>query len=80
MEVNFNKVDNEILKLDNDEALDISSIEDILVKNIEEYKIELHKHVEELLQQQIDENKIIIKKNRNGEIVDITSVTKENKN
>ena len=64
MKANFNKIDNEILKLDNNKNLDISSIEDILVKNIEEYKIELHKHVEELLQQQIDENRIIIKKRR----------------
>lgn len=80
MKANFNKIDNEILKLDNNKNLDISSIEDILVKNIEEYKIELHKHVEELLQQQIDENRIIIKKKKNGEIVDIIFATKENKN
>ena len=72
MKDNFNKIDEEILKLDNSENLDISLIE--------EYKIELHKHIEELLQQQVDENRIIIKKNKNGKIVDISSVTKEKKN
>ena len=38
----FNKIDDEILKLDNKENLDIFSIEDILAENIEAYKKELH--------------------------------------
>lgn len=64
MKDKFNKIDEEILKLDNSKKLDISSIENILIKNIEEYKIELHKHIEEILQQQVDEKRIIIKKTR----------------
>lgn len=80
MENNFNNLDNEFIKLRNDDKLDIFSIEDLLVKNIDEYKKELHHHIEELLQKQVDENKIIIKKNKNGEIVDIISATKEKKN
>lgn len=62
----FNKIDDEILKLDKKENLDIFSIEDILAENIEAYKKELHQHIEEVLQQKVDEKRIIIKKNRNG--------------
>jgi len=77
---NFNNIDNEIMKLDNEESLDIFSIENLLIENIENYKKELHHHIEELLQNKINENRIIIKKNKNGEIVDIIYVTKEKKN
>lgn len=80
MENNFNDLDNEFVKLRKDDKLDIFSIEDLLVKNIDEYKKELHHHIEELLQKQVDENKIIIKKNKNGKIMDIISVTKEKQN
>lgn len=80
MENNFNDLDNEFAKLRKDDKLNIFSIEDLLVKNIDEYKKELHHHIEELLQKQVDENKIIIKKNKNGKIMDIISVTKEKQN
>lgn len=80
MENNFDNLDNEFVKLRKDDKLDIFSIEDLLVKNIDEYKKELHQHIEELLQKQVDENKIIIKKNKNGKIMDIISVTKEKQN
>ena len=36
-------------------------------------------HIEELLQKQVDKNKIIIKKNKNGKIVDIIFGIKEKK-
>ena len=80
MTSNFNNIDSEIMKLDNEENLDIFSIENLLVENIENYKKELHQHIEKLLQNKINENRIIIKKNKNGEIVDIIYVTKEKKN
>ena len=80
MENNFDNLDNEFVRLRKDDKLDIFSIEDLLVKNIDEYKKELHQHIEELLQKQVDENKIIIKKNKNGKIMDIISVTKEKQN
>jgi len=80
MKNNFDNLDNDFIDLRKNEKLDIFSIEDILIKNIDEYKKELHQHIEELLQEQVDENSIIIKKNKNGEIVDIISVTKEKKN
>ena len=80
MDNNISKLDKDFIDLAKEDSLDISDIEDLLVKNIEEYKVQLHHHVEELLQQYVDENKIIIKKNKNGKITDIISVTKEKKN
>ena len=77
---NFENIDNEITNLDNEGNLDIFSIENLLINNIESYKKELHKHVEDVLQNKINENNIIIKKNRNGEIVDIIYATKVKKN
>ena len=62
---NFENIDKEIVNLDNDGNLDIFSIENLLVQNIESYKKELHKHVEDVLQNKINENNIIIKKNKN---------------
>lgn len=47
--------------------------------SVEEYKIQLHQHIEELLQREVDENRLIVKKNKNGKITDIISVTKEKK-
>lgn len=80
MKNNFNDLDNDFIGLRNNNKLNIFSIEDILIKNIDEYKKELHNHIEELLQEQINENNIIVKKNKNGKITDIISVTKEKKN
>lgn len=80
MENNISKLDNDFINLAKENTLNISDVEDLLIKNIEEYKIQLHQHIEELLQQQVDENKIIVKKNKNGRITDIISVTKEKKN
>ncbi len=77
---NFENIDNEIINLDNEGNLDIFSIENLLINNIESYKKELHKHVEDVLQNKINENNIIIKKNKNGEIVDIIYATKVKKN
>lgn len=79
MNNNFNSLDKDFSELKNNDKLNIFSIEDMLIKNIDEYKKELHHHIEELLQEQVDENKIIIKKNKNGKIVDIISVIKEEK-
>lgn len=77
---NFENIDNEIINLDNEGNLDIFSIENLLINNIESYKKELYKHVEDVLQNKINENNIIIKKNKNGEIVDIIYATKVKKN
>lgn len=75
-----NDLDKDFIELDKNEKLDIFSIEDLMIKNIEEYKELVHRHLENLLQKAVDENKIIVKKNKNGKIMDIISVTKEKKN
>lgn len=49
MKNNFDNLDNDLIDLRKNEKLDIFSIEDILIKNIDEYKKELHQHIEELL-------------------------------
>lgn len=77
MEKVFDNLDKEFNDLKNNDKLNIFSIEDLLIKNIDEYKKELHHHIEKLLLKQVDESKIIIKKNKNGEIMDIISVIKK---
>lgn len=80
MKKNYSKLDKSFINLIKTDKLDISDIEDLLIENIEEYKIQLHHHIEELLQCKVDEGKLIVKKNKNGKITDIISVTKEKKN
>lgn len=77
---NINKLDKDFINLAKEDTLDISELENLLIKNIEEYKVQLHQHVEELLQHEVDENRLIVKKNKNGKITDIISVTKGKKN
>lgn len=80
MKNNISELDKKIINLTKRDSIDISDIEDLLINNIEEYKVELHHHVEKLLSEQVNENKIIVKKNENGKITDIGFVTKEKKN
>ena len=72
-------LDKDFINLEKTGKLDIFSIEDLMIKNVEEYKELIHHHLEELLQREVDENRLIIKKNKNGKITDIISVTKEKK-
>lgn len=74
------KFDEDFINLNKSGKLDIFGIEDLAVKSIDEYKELIHHHIEELLQKAVDENKLIVKKNKNGKIADIISVTKEKKN
>ena len=71
---NFN-LDKKFADLIQDNALDINTIEDLALNSINEYKQYVHQHIEELLQTMVDEHKLIVKKNKNGKIVDIISVT-----
>lgn len=80
MENNINKIDKEFDNLVKKNELNISNIEEILVKNLNDYKVLLHQHVEELLQNKVEEEKLIVKKNENGKIKDINYETKEKKN
>jgi len=72
--------DSNFKKLVKEDSLPISSIEDLMINDMKEYQDKLNKHVEELLQKEIDEGNLIIKKNKNGKIVDISCITKEKKN
>lgn len=49
-----------------EEKLNINSIEDLMINDIESYKIMQKKHIENLIQNHINEKELIIKKNRNG--------------
>lgn len=80
MENNINKIDNDFDNLVKNDELNISNIEDIIVKNLNNYKFLLHKHVEELMQNKVEEEKLIVKKNENGKTKDINYETKEKKN
>lgn len=48
------------------DKLNINTIEEIMLKDIENYKKELISHIEELLVTKIDEKKLITKKKKNG--------------
>ena len=74
-----NNLDEKFVNLILENALDINTIEELALSSINEYKQYVHQHIEELLQKMVDENKLIVKKNKNGKIVDIISVTKEKK-
>lgn len=80
MENKINDLDTEFVDLVKNDKLNISSIEDLMIKNIDEYKKAIHHHLEELLQREVDENRLIIKKNKNGKTMNIISVIKEKKN
>lgn len=66
-------VQEKIIELDNNfdnliltNKLDINSIEDIAMKNIEDYKQIINTHIEDLIFEKIDEKKLVAKKNKNG--------------
>ena len=66
-----NEFDNEFEKLAKQDKLPISSIEDLMLKNIESYKNELLTHTEELLLKNIDEADLISKKKISGMIKEL---------
>ena len=66
-----NEFENEFNKLINQDKLPISSIEDLMIKNIKEYKNELLAHAEELLLKNIDEADLISKKKISGIIKEL---------
>lgn len=66
MNKEFKKLDSDFKKLVKEEKLDINSIEDLMLENIENYKSKLKTHIEELLTKEVDENEIMNKKNENG--------------
>ncbi len=77
-----NEFDNEFKKLTKQDKLPISSIEDLMLKNIENYKNELLAHTEELLLKNINEADLISKKKISGVIkeLDLKILEKEKLN
>lgn len=66
MSKKFNELDKNFSKLQREERLNISTIEELMLNDINEYKNELGKHIEELLSKEINEKELISKKNNNG--------------
>ena len=60
------ELDNDFDKLVLTNKLNISSIEDIAMKNIEDYKQIINIHIEDLILKKINEKELIVKKNENG--------------
>ena len=60
------ELDNDFDKLVLTNKLNINSIEDIAIKNIEDYKQIINIHIEDLILKKINEKELIAKKNENG--------------
>ena len=67
----INEFTNEFDELVAKGKMNINSLEQLMVDNVENYKKDLHKHVEEILSTHINEKELIIKKNKNGKKKDI---------
>ena len=67
----FDNIDNKFKNLVKKENLNINTIEDIMLKDIDDYKFQLQHHIEELLTSEIDEKNLVAKKNKNGKKKDI---------
>jgi hypothetical protein len=67
----FKNIDNKFKSLVKNEKLNIDSIEDLMLDNIENYKNRLKNHIEELLSNEVNEKELINKKNKNGKTKDL---------
>ena len=52
MKYRIENLDKEFSKLAKDNKLDISTIEELAIKNIDDYKDFIHRHIEELIKQE----------------------------
>ena len=66
-----NNLENKFTTYVNEGKLNISTIEDIMLEDLENYKEELIKHTEELLLNKIDEKDLISKKKITGMIKEL---------
>ena len=73
-------VETKLKKYVKEEKLNISTIEDIMLEDLENYKEELIRHTEELLLKTIDEKDLISKKKITGMIKELRSKIKVPKN
>ena len=69
-------VETKLKKYVKEEKLNISTIEDIMLEDLENYKEELIRHTEELLLKTIDEKNLISKKKITGMIKELRSKIK----
>ena len=65
-EEKLKKFEQEFDKLVQQDKMNINTLENLMIDNIDEYKKELIKHTEDLLGCRIDEKQLISKKNKNG--------------
>ena len=71
-----NNVENKFTTYVNEGKLNINTIEDIMLEDLEEYKENLINHIEELLLKKIDEKDLISKKKITGMIEELRLRTK----
>ena len=69
--VKKSNVENKFTTYVNEGKLNISTIEDIMLEDLENYKEELINHIEELLLKKIDEKDLISKKKITGMIKEL---------
>ena len=69
-------IENKFTTYANEGKLNISTIEDIMLEDLENYKEELIRHTEELLLKTIDEKDLISKKKITGMIKELRSKIK----
>ena len=74
-----NNLENKFTTYVNEGKLNISTIEDIMLEDLENYKEELINHIEELLLNKIDEKDLISKKKITGIIKELRLRIKEPK-
>ena len=66
-----NNIENKFTTYVNEGKLNINTIEDIMLEDLEEYKENLINHIEELLLKKIDEKDLISKKKITGMIEEL---------
>ncbi len=71
MSKEFKKLDVKFKGLVSTEKLNINTLEDLMLDDIEEHRIKLNNHIEELILEKIDEKTLIAKKNKNGKKKDL---------
>lgn len=71
-EKNINSLDANFNKLISNDSLDINSIEELAVNSIDDCKIIINNHIEELISKNINEQKLITKKNKSGKKKDLS--------
>ena len=64
--IEFDNLTKQFDELSKEEKLNINSIEELMVRDIEQYKELQKEHIEKLLQNNINEKELITKKNKNG--------------